>query len=165
MWDKAKDFVVRAFTIIFLATIVIWVLQSFDSRLNMVTTSEASMLAQLGRAIAPIFAPLGFGSWEASTALVTGLTAKEAVVSTLAILMGAPDTGSLVPLLGELFTPLTAGAFLCFTLLYMPCVAAMAAIKRELGSIWKALGVMVVQTTTAWVITFLVYTVGKLLVG
>lgn len=164
MWEKAKDFLVRAFTIIFCATIVIWLLQSFDFRFNMVADSADSMLAAIGRAIAPIFAPLGFGDWRAATALITGLTAKEAVVSTFAVLTGAGDSASLVPILSQMFPPLAAFSFLTFTLLYMPCVAAMAAVRRELGGTGRAAGVMVYQTLVAWVAAFVVYHVGMLFI-
>ena len=116
IWDKAKDFLTRAFTVIFLATILIWFLQTFDARLNVVTDSSASLLALLGSAIAPLFAPLGFGNWQVSTALITGFTAKEAVVSTLAVLTGSSLT-TLPQALGALFTPFTAVVFLVFTLL------------------------------------------------
>ncbi len=156
MWEKAKDFLVKAFTIIFMATIVIWVLQNFDIRFNMVEDSQNSILAMLGRAIAPVFAPLGFGDWRAATALVTGLSAKEAVVSTLTMLTGDGD-------ITALFTPLAACSFLTFTLLYMPCVAAMAAVKRELGSMGKAAMMMLYQTFVAWVTAFAVYNAGKLM--
>ncbi len=164
MWEKAKDFIRKAFTVIFVATIVIWVLQSFDFTFNMVENSADSMLAAIGSWIAPIFAPLGFGDWRASTALLTGLSAKEAVVSTFAILMGVSGPSELAPLLSNLFTPLTAFSFLCFTLLYMPCVAAFAAIKREMGSLWQALGAMAFQTGVAWVVAFGVYHIGMLFV-
>lgn len=163
MWDKAKDFIVKAFTIIFLASIVIWVLQSFDLRLNQVASSEDSMLAHIGMAIAPIFAPLGFGNWQASTALLAGLSAKEAVVSTLVVLTGAADSGALVPVLQGMFTPLAAFSFLTFTLLYMPCVAAMAAVRREMRSTKAAAGAMIYQTAVAWAAAFLVFQIGSLL--
>ncbi len=164
MWEKAKDFIVKAFTIIFVATVIIWVFQSFDYKFNLVEDSQNSLLASIGRFIAPIFAPLGFGTWEASTALITGLTAKEAVVSTLAILTGAGDSESLGLLLPNLFTPLQAFSFLTFSLLYMPCVAAMAAVKRELGGLGKAAGMMAAQTGIAWIVTFIVYNIGRLFV-
>lgn len=163
MWEKAKDFIVRAFTIIFVATVVIWFLQTFDIRFNVVADSSDSMLAAIGRLIAPIFAPLGFGNWQASTALITGLTAKEAVVSTLTVLTGA-DAASLTAALGTLFTPVAAAAFLAFTLLYMPCVAAMAAIRREMGSTKNAVLAMIYQTGIAWLVAFVVYRIGLLLV-
>ena len=162
MWDKAKDFMVKAFTIIFFATIVIWLLQSYDFRFEMVTDSAHSMLASIGRWLAPIFVPLGFGRWEAVTALITGLTAKEAVVSTFAVLTGAGDSTSLIPILSGMFTPLAAFSFLVFTLLYMPCAAAMAAVRRELGSTRKALMVMLYQTAFAWAAAFIVYQLGSL---
>nr|WP_243108503.1 ferrous iron transport protein B [Maliibacterium massiliense] len=163
MWEKAKDFIVKAFTIIFVATIVVWFLQTFNFRFQVVADSGESMLAAIGRTVAPIFAPLGFGDWRASTALITGLTAKEAVVSTLAILMGAANESALVPMLSQLFTPLAAASFLCFTLLYMPCVAAMAAIRRELHSGTHAALAMLYQTGVAWVVAFVVFNAGKLL--
>ncbi len=163
MWEKAKDFIHKAFTVIFVATIIIWLLQSFDLRFNMVADSSDSILALIGTAIAPLFAPLGFGNWMASTALITGLTAKEAVVSTLAVLTGAGDTTSLLPLLSQMFTPLAAFSFLCFTLLYMPCVAAFAAVRREYGSGWKATLIMASQTAIAWLVAFGIYQVGTLL--
>src|SRR5699024_58587 len=130
VWDKAKDFLTRAFTIIFVATIIIWFLQSFDTRLNVVADSSASLLAGLGRIIAPIFAPLGFTDWRAATALITGFSAKEAVVSTLAVLTGT-NVANLGGALAAIFTPLQAFSFLTFTLLYTPCVAAIAAVRRE----------------------------------
>lgn len=127
MWEKAKDFLIKAFTIIFLASLVVWVLQSFDFGFNPVSDSGQSMLASIGRTLAPVFIPLGFSDWRAATALVTGLSAKEAVVSTLSVLLGAGEGAELTLLLQQLFTPLQATSFLVFTLLYMPCVAAMAA--------------------------------------
>lgn len=159
IWERAKDFLMKAFTIIFVAAIVIWFLQSFDFRFNQVTDSSQSMLCSIGRLIAPVFAPLGFGTWQASTALITGLTAKETVVSTLAVLMPA----GLAEPLTFLFTPLSALSFLVFTLLYMPCVAAMAAIRREMGSVRSAVFAMVYQTGVAWVAAFCVYQIGRLL--
>jgi len=164
MWEKAKDFIVKAFTIIFFATIVIWLLQSFDLRFETVSDSSQSILAMIGKLLCPIFKPLGFGSWESVTALITGLTAKEAVVSTFAVLTGAGDSSSLVPILAQMFTPLQAVSFLVFTLLYMPCVAAMAAVKRELGSYKMAIAAMAYQTAFAWLIAFLVYSFGLLFV-
>lgn len=164
MWEKAKDFLVKAFTVIFIATLVIWVFSNLDARFNLVTDQSASMLASVGKRIAPLFAPLGFGSWEASTALLTGLTAKEAVVSTMAVLVGSGEEG-LAPALSQYFTPLSAYAFLSFTLLYMPCVAAFAATRKEMGSLWAAMLVMLYQTSTAWVVAFLIYHGGSWLMG
>lgn len=156
MWDKAKDFLQRAFTIIFLATVIIWFLQSFDSRLNVVTDSADSILAAIGHLLAPVFAPLGFDDWRIPTALITGFTAKEAVISTLGVLMGT-STAALGPALHTLFTPVSAISFLVFTLLYTPCVAAIAAVKRELESGWLALGVVILQCVVAWLAAFGVY--------
>ena len=163
MWERATDFIKRAFTVIFIATIIIWALQSFDFGLNIVTDTGNSMLASVGKLISPIFAPLGFADWRAATALVTGLTAKEAVVSTFAILLGAKDPGSVVPLLSQIFTPLSAFSFLTFSLLYMPCVAAMAAVKREMGGWRSAALVMAFQTAVAWVVALIVYQIGSFL--
>lgn len=164
MWERAIDFIKRAFTIIFIATIIIWIFQNFDLGFNMVANPENSMLASIGKIIIPIFAPLGFADWRAATALVTGLTAKEAVVSTFAILLGASDSSSVVPLLSQIFTPLSAFSFLVFSLLYMPCVAAMAAVKRELGGWKSAILVMMFQTTVAWFVAFIIYQTVKLFI-
>ena len=158
IWEKARDFIQRAFTIIFVATVVIWFLQTFDTRLNVAATPDSSLLALVGSLITPIFKPLGFGDWRISTALITGLTAKESVVSTLTVLLGG-DTGAL----NMLFTPCTALVFLIFTLLYTPCVAAIAAVKRELGGGRAALGVVLMQCGIAWVVAFAVHCVGVLL--
>ncbi|OUN85146.1 ferrous iron transport protein B [Gemmiger sp. An50] len=161
MWEKAKDFLTKAFTVIFVASIIIWFLQTFDARLNVVTDSSASLLAMLGGLIAPLFAPLGFGDWRVSTALITGFTAKEAVVSTLAVLTGS-SLNTLPQALGGLFTPFTAFVFLIFTLLYTPCVAAIAAVKREMGGVKGALTVVVAQCGIAWLVAFAVRCVGML---
>ena len=158
IWEKARDFIQRAFTIIFVATVVIWFLQTFDTRLNVAATPDSSLLALVGSLITPIFKPLGFGDWRISTALITGFTAKESVVSTLTVLLGG-DTGAL----NTLFTPFTALVFLIFTLLYTPCVAAIAAVKRELGGGRAALGVVLMQCGIAWVVAFAVHCVGVLL--
>lgn len=156
MWDKAKDFVQRAFTIIFVATLVIWFLQTFDTRLNVVTDSGESLLAMIGKLIAPLFVPLGFGDWRAATALIGGFTAKEAVVSTLGVLTGS-TMANLSETLGQIFTPVSAVSFLVFTLLYTPCVAAVATIKRELGSALKTFGVVCMQCGVAWIVSCVVY--------
>lgn len=161
MWDKAKDFLIRAFTIIFVATIIIWFLQTFDMRFNVVHSSADSMLAAIGRLIAPVFAPIGFNDWRASTALITGFTAKEAVVSTFAVLTGA-GTANLPQALGEIFTPMAACSFLVFTLLYTPCVAAVGAVKRELHSAKYAFLIAAYQTGVAWITAFAVYHIGSL---
>jgi ferrous iron transport protein B len=156
MWDKAKDFIERAFTIIFFATVFVWFLQSFDIQLNPVDDSQLSILAAIGRLISPIFQPLGFADWRISTALITGFIAKEAVISTLAVLTGASLT-ELGPALGTMFTQVSVVSFLVFTLLYTPCVAAVTTIKRELGSLRGTLVFIIYQTSFAWVVAFLVY--------
>lgn len=143
-WEKAKDFLQRAFTVIFLATCVIWFLQTFDARLNVVQDSAQSLLANVGRLLAPIFVPCGFGSWQAVTALISGFIAKESVISTLGVLLGGESA------IVTLFSPTTALSYLTFTLLYTPCVAAVAAVKRELDSGWKAAGVALLQCAIAW---------------
>ena len=163
MWEKAKDFLVRAFTIIFVASILIWFLQSFDFTLHMVADSGESMLAQLGTWLSHIFAPLGFEDWRASTALVTGITAKESVVSTLSVLTNATSDAGLSAALMNIFTPVSAFAYLCFTVLYMPCVAAFAATKRELGSMKEAMFTALFQTGAAYIVALIVYQLGTLL--
>ncbi|MCM1047438.1 MAG: ferrous iron transport protein B [Clostridiales bacterium] len=162
MWDKAKDFLQRAFTIIFLATIVIWFLQTFDSRLNVVSDSGESLLAMIGKCIAPIFIPLGFNDWRVATSLISGFTAKEAVVSTLSVLTGT-SMSNLSGTMDAIFTPISAISFLVFTLLYTPCVAAVATIKREMGSSLKALAVVVMQCSVAWFCSFIIYQLLSLL--
>ncbi len=157
LWEKAKDFLQKAFTIIFVATIVIWFLQTFDSHLNIVTDSQNSILAVISSFISPVFKPLGFGDWRISTALITGFMAKESVVSTLTILFGSTQA------LQTVLTPLTALALLVFCLLYTPCVAAIASVKRELGAKW-ALGVVVSQCVIAWIMALLVHLVGSLFI-
>lgn len=162
IWDKVKDFLTRAFTVIFTASIIIWILQTFDVRFNIVSDSSASMLAAIGRFVAPVFTPLGFGDWRAATALIAGFTMKEAVVSTLAVLTGG---GSLTTALAGIFTPLSAFAFLIFTLLYTPCVAAITAVRRELNSRLAAIELVLFQTAVAWVMGCAVYQIGRLIVG
>lgn len=157
MWEKAWDFIRRAFTVIFAATIVIWFLQNFDVRLNVVGQGSGdSLLAIIGTWLAPIFAPIGFGDWRVATALVTGLMAKEAVISTLGVLMGVGANLSSAAL-GTLFTLRSAVSFLVFCLLYTPCVAALAALRRELGSGVKTILVMISQCCVAWLAAFCVY--------
>jgi ferrous iron transport protein B len=163
LWEKARDFLERAFTVIFMATILIWFLQTFDTRLNVVTTSADSLLALIGQWIAPIFKPLGFGDWRMVTALITGFTAKEAVVSTLAVLLGT-SVAELSQAVTGIFTTLTATSFLVFTLLYTPCIAAIATIRRELNSTLKTLGVVLMQCTVAWIVAFIVFNIGKLFI-
>ena len=161
-WNKAKDFIQRAFTIILLATIIIWFLQSFNTRLNYVENSADSMLVAIGRLVGGVFVPIGFSDWRISTALITGFTAKEAVISTLAVLTEA-SISELRGNLHTLFSPLSAISFLVFTLLYTPCVAAITAVKRELGIVKGPLFVILYQTAIAWVAAFCVYRIGLLL--
>ena len=150
LWDKAKDFLQRAFTVIFVATIVIWFLQTFGTHLNVVEDSKDSILAVVSSRLAPVFRPLGFGDWRVSTALLTGFMAKESVVSTLSVLFGTTAQ------LTEILTPVSALSLLVFCLLYTPCVAAVASIKRELGGRW-AVGVVVSQCVIAWLAAFVVH--------
>ena len=157
LWEKAKDFLQRAFTVIFGATIVIWFLQTFDTRLNVAATPDSSLLALVGSLITTTFKPLGFGDWRISTALITGFTAKESVVSTLTVLLGGD-----VSQIHTLFTPFTAFVFLVFTLLYTPCVAAVATVKREMGSNKAAFLTVVAQCVIAWVAAFAVHALGFL---
>ena len=159
MWEKAEDFLTRAFTVIFMATVIIWFLQTFDLKLNVVSDSTGSILAWLGQLFTPIFAPLGFGDWRMITALVSGFTAKEAVVSTFGVILGVSNE-QLHQALHLLFTPQSAASFLTFCLLYTPCVAAVATIRRELGSKLKTVGVVIAQCAVAWVAAFLVYQIG-----
>ena len=155
LWEKSKDFIQRAFTVIFIATIVIWFLQTFDYRFNMVTDSQNSILASIAGLIAPIFKPLGFGDWRVSTALISGFMAKESVVSTLSVLIPAGMSVT------DILAPLGALSLLVFCLLYTPCVAAVAAIKRELGAKWMT-GVIIFQCALAWAAAFVVHTIGSL---
>ena len=156
MWEKAKDFLQRAFTIIFVATVVVWFLQSFDAKLNFTPDSADSLLAAIGQVLSPIFKPLGFADWRIATSLITGFIAKEAVVSTMAVLCGTSVEllGSSLP---QFFSGASAISFLAFTLLYTPCVAAIAAIKRELSSGKHAVITVLFQCAVAWVVAFLVY--------
>lgn len=163
MWEKAKDFLTRAFTVIFMATVIIWFLQTFDLRLNVVEDSTSSILASVGRLVAPVFAPLGFGDWRMVTALVSGFTAKEAVVSTFGVILGV-SSEQLRTALHTLFTPASAASFLTFCLLYTPCVAAVATIKRELASTWRTIAVVLSQCTVAWVAAYIVYQIAVRLV-
>ena len=162
MWDKAKDFLQRAFGVIFVITILIWFLQNFDTRLNVVADSADSLLAAVGKFVAPVFAPLGFGDWRMVTALVSGFTAKEAVVGTFGVILGV-STEQLVIALHSLFTTRSAVSFLTFTLLYTPCVAAVATIRREMNSTWKTVCIVIMQCVVAWLAAFAVYQIGGLI--
>ena len=157
LWDKAKDFLQRAFTVIFIATIVIWFLQNFDTGLNMVSNSEDSILALVAGALAPVFAPVGFGDWRIVTALISGFLAKESVVSSLTVLFGS------TAVLQSSLTAVGAGAFLVFCLLYTPCVAAIASVKRELGGKW-ATAMVIGQCMIAWLAAFVIYRLGMFLI-
>lgn len=157
MWEKAKDFLKKAFTIIFIASLLIWFLQSFNFRFEMVTDSSKSILAYIGNKLSFIFAPLGFSDWRLSTSLITGITAKESVVSTLSVLTNSSSPDALYHALNTLLTPASAFTFLTFTVLYMPCVAAFAATKRELGSWLQAILTAGYQTGIAYVVAFIVY--------
>lgn len=163
LWEKARDFLERAFTVIFVASIVIWFLRTFDTKLNVVEDSSQSLLALVGRFIAPAFAPLGFGDWRAVTSLISGFTAKEAVVSTMAVLMGT-SVNELGGALSSLFTPLSALSFLVFTLLYTPCVAAIATVRRELHSRGATLAVVLMQCGVAYLAALAVWQIGSLFV-
>ena len=156
LWEKAKDFIQRAFTVIFIATIVIWFLQTFDIHMNVVDDSKLSLLAAISGVIAPVFIPLGFGDWRISTALITGFTAKESVVSTLSVLFGSAAE------LHTILTPVSAMALLVFCLLYTPCVAAIASVRRELGGKW-AVGVVIGQCSVAWLAALAVTLVGNMI--
>lgn len=155
IWEKAKGFIEKAFTIIFVASIIIWFLQTFDAKFNVAESPEQSLLAMIGSLVAPIFAPLGFGDWRVSTALITGFTAKESVVSTLTVLMGGNAER-----VSTLFTPFTAAVFLVFTLLYTPCVAAIATVKREMGGTKAAVATVIIQCAIAWCVAFLIHAIG-----
>ena len=154
LWEKAKDFLQRAFSVILIATVVIWFLQSFDFQMNMVSSSEDSILAMISGLLAPLLKPVGLGDWKICTALISGFMAKESVVSTLEILFAGSVAAAM--------SPLSAAALLVFSLLYTPCVAAVASIRRELGSKW-AVGVVVWQCVLAWVAALIVRVIGILL--
>ncbi len=162
MWEKAKDFLQRAFGVIFVITILIWFLQNFDLQFNVVSDSADSILASIGKLVAPIFAPLGFGDWRMVTALVSGFSAKEAVVGTFGVILGVSNE-HLATALHQLFDLRSACSFLAFTLLYTPCVAAVAAIRREMNSTWKTVGIIVMQCVVAWLVAWVVYLVGGII--
>ena len=164
LWHRAKDFLQRAFTIILVATIIIWFLQSFDTSLLLTENQSASILALIGNVFAPFFAPLGFGTWIFATAIIAGFVAKETVVSTLAVLTGAASVLSLGTSLAGLLTPLQAYSFLVFCLLYTPCVAAISVVGKELNSKLASLWMVLRQTAIAWVVSFIIYQIGLLFV-
>jgi ferrous iron transport protein B len=158
LWSKAWDYISQVFTVIFIASIAIWFLQTFDTRLNVVSDSSESILALLGQIISPIFTPLGFGDWKAATALISGFISKETIISSFAVLMGTGTTG-LTSALSQIFTPLTAFTFLIFTLLYTPCIATITIIKKETHSWLTALGVMIFQILVAWIVAYIIHTI------
>jgi ferrous iron transport protein B len=162
LWEKARDFLERAFTTIFIATMIIWFLQTFDTRLNPVSDSSASLLAMIGQLISPIFRPLGFADWRITTALISGFTAKEAVVSTLSVLLGT-SMSQLPAALSAMFSPLSAVSFLIFTLLYTPCIAAISTVRGELKSSWEAVKLVIMQCAVAWLTAFLFYSIATVL--
>ncbi len=163
LWEKTKDFITKAFTVIFVATVIIWFLQTFDTRLNVVENSADSILAAIGRVISPVFIPLGFNDWRITTSLISGFTAKEAVVSTLGVLTGT-STAELSSVLSAMFSPASAVSFLVFTLLYTPCVAAVATIKKELNSSLATVGTVIFQCAVAWVCGAAVYQIAQLFI-
>lgn len=163
MWEKAKDFITKAGTIIFLMSIVIWLMQNFTFGLQVAENSADSILGVLGTVIAPVFTPLGFGQWQASVSLLTGLVAKEAVVSTMSVLYGASSSAALSGILGQVFSPVAGYAFLVFTLLYMPCMSAFATIRREMGGMKWAAFAAIFQTVLAYIVALVVFQVGSLL--
>lgn len=159
MWEKAEDFIHKAFTVIFMASIIVWFLQNFNSQFYMVNSNE-SIIAEIGKLSAPIFEPLGFGDWRMSTALITGITAKEVVISTLSVL--AVDASGSVNL-PKLFSPLTAYTFLVFCLLYPPCIASLATMRKELNSRWATCGIIAYELTIAWIMAFIIRHIGLML--
>lgn len=164
LWEKAKGFIIKAFTFILIASIIVWFLRSFNYRFDLVADPSDSMLAAVSRYIAPIFKPLGFGDWRATTAIITGITAKESVVSTLAILMNVPQA-DLANVLSTIFTPLQGFSFLVFCSLYMPCIAALATFKKEMKSARFAGAAMLIQTFIAYIASLVIYTLGMLFGG
>lgn len=163
MWDKCKGFLVKAGTVIFSMSILVWIMQNFSFSLNMVEDSSVSMFGQIGAFIAPVFIPLGFGTWQAAVALLSGIVAKEAVVTTMSVLYGAGGL-ALQAVLATQFTPLSAYAFMVFSLLYMPCIAAFVSIRREMNSLKWALATVLMETGVAYVVALLVYQIGSLFV-
>ena len=159
LWDKIRDFISRAFTVIFLMSVIVWALKTFGVRFNVVSDSEQSLLAHISRGISPVLAPLGFNDWRAAAALVTGFSAKEAVISTLTVL-SETDAAGIPAVLAEMFTPLSALSFMVFTLLYTPCIAAVNTVRGELGSNTAAFGIIVYQTGIAWLCAAFVYQTG-----
>lgn len=164
VWDKVRGFLIKAGTIIFSMSVLIWLLQNFDFSFNMVYDNSQSIFAALGRLIAPIFTPLGFGSWQASVSVLAGLVAKETVISSMAVLYGASGSGALEATIAQVFTPLSAYSFMVFCLLYMPCISAFVSIKHEMNSLKWALGTMAFNTAIAYVVSLLIFQIGRLFI-
>ncbi len=164
-WDKTKGFIVKAGTVILSLSVLIWILQNFSPSLKFAENSSESIFAALGSVIAPFLKPLGFGTWQAAVSLLSGIAAKEAVVSTMSMLYSTDSTAALTTIISEVFTPVSACSFMVFSLLYMPCISAFATIKRETGSIKWALGIAVIQTITAYAVSFIVYQAGNILIN
>lgn len=164
IYDKAKEFVHKAFTIILLSSVIVWFLQSFDFQLQMVEESSQSLLAYIGSFLTPVFRPLGFDDWRATTALITGITAKESVVSTLTVLTASTNTTSFHNALIGIFTPLSSFSFLVFTLLYMPCIAAFTTMKKELNSWRQAIVIVLLQSIIAYIVAYVIFKLGSLLI-
>lgn len=165
VWDKAKGFLIKAGTVIFSMSVLIWLLQNFNFRLQIVDDNSQSIFAALGRLIAPAFAPLGFGTWQASVSVLAGLVAKETVVSSMAVLYGAAGPGAMESVLRQVFTPLSAFSFMVFCLLYVPCISAFVSIRREMNSLKWALGTAAFTTGVAYLAALLVYQAGRLVLG
>lgn len=157
VWINSKSFVKKAFTVIFMASVITWFLQSFDLHMQMTADSGESILAAMGKAAAPVFTPLGFGDWRAAAAVIAGLSAKEAVVSTFAVLSGPESAGSSAVILADIFSPAGALSFMVFCLLYMPCIATLAAVKNQTGSWNLSIRMLLTQTCIAWFTSFIVY--------
>ncbi len=164
VWQKVKGFIIKAGTIIFAMSVIVWICQNFSPSFQMVTNSSESILGQFGSMISPMFTPIGFGTWQATVALLTGLVAKESVVSTMTILYASGQQATLGVALAGVFTPLSAYAFMAFTLLYMPCISAFVTIRKEMGSLKWAIGTALMQTTVAYVVSLLIFQIGSLFV-
>lgn len=160
VWSNIKGFVKKAFTVIFMASVIVWFLQSFDKNLNMISDSSDSLLALMGKYAAPLFAPIGFGDWRAAAAIIAGLSAKEAVISTFAVLSSTSCDGSTFTLLSEIFSPVSAFAFMSFCLLYIPCIATLTAIKNQTGNWFLSLKMIFIQIIIAWITAALIFQIG-----
>lgn len=164
-WEKTRGFIIKAGTVILSMSVIIWILQNFSPSLRFTENSSESIFAAIGSAIAPILKPLGFGTWQAAVSLLSGIVAKEAVVSTMSVLYSAENTAALTDIISKIFTPVSAYSFMVFSLLYIPCISALATIKRETGNLKWTLGIAVIQTVTAYVISLLVYQIGNIIIN